>query len=303
MGRPLRLTNPDYIHVISLRTRGARLLLRPSKRVTNIIGGVIARYQQCFGIRLHAYKCLGNHYHLVLSDPLGNLWRFEQSVNREISRRLNWELHHEGSIWSRRYDDLIAVEGADAIDAIIYVTLNCVRHGLTFHPKDWPGLNCYEQLRDGKPRTFTFINYSAYSKAKLRIPKVRLEDFASEHQLILTPLPSLGVETIEEQWNIIAPFLQSRLAELRKEKKLSARAFRNTDYKKQNPFSKPREVSHSNRPVCFTKSLSAKIIFKEFYRSLLVGYREISKRFRAGDYSLIFPPHTLKPPLHCVPLN
>lgn len=289
------------MHLITLRTRQARLMLRSSERTNEIIGGVVARYQELYGIKLHTYIFLGNHYHLVLSDPESNLWRFEQSVNREISRRLNWELRHEGSIWGRRYDDQIAVEDEDALEALLYVTLNGVHHGLAYHPADWPGVNAHEQLRDGNPRIYSFVSYSAYTKAKLRNRKARIEDFTTKHQITLTPLPGLGVDTIEEQWKIIEPLLQKRLGELRKERKLTPGMFRQAQYSKQNPFSKPKSVSRAPRPICYTKSLSAKRIFKEFYHALRDTYHEVSRRFRAGEFSLLFPPHTLKPPLHSVP--
>ena len=301
MGRPLRLTNPAYVHLVTLRTREARLFLRPTKAICETIGGIVARYREKYGILLHAYIFLGNHYHMVLSDPCGNLWRFEQAVNREISRRNNWTLRREGSLWGRRYDDQIAVEDEDAVEALIYVMLNAVRHGLVYHPREWPGLSSFEQLRTGEARDFPFVNYAAYARARLRNRDAQIADFTNKNLLILTPLPGLKVNSIQEQWQLIEPRMQKRLEELRIEQKLTARKPSVANFANQNPFARPKKISRSPRPLCYTKSLSAKRVFSEFYKALREAYLIVSRQFRAGDYRKAFPPHTLKPPLHCVP--
>ena len=105
MGRPIRNTDPSIIRHVSSRTLNAQLLMRPNSEINEIIGGVIAKYQQKHKIILYAASILSNHYHLVAQAPEQNLWEFEQSINREIAKRINWYLGRKGYFWGRRYNE------------------------------------------------------------------------------------------------------------------------------------------------------------------------------------------------------
>ena len=110
MGRPLRDTDPEKVHLITCRTARAELLMVPRPEITNIIGGVIAKYSSLLEIDLYAVIVLSNHYHLLAKAPKGNLSFFAENINREIAKRVNWHLGREGFFWGRRYDDQIVVE-------------------------------------------------------------------------------------------------------------------------------------------------------------------------------------------------
>ena len=57
-------TNPEYIRLVIIRTENAKLFMVPGKKLNQIVGGVLAKYQQKYGITLYAYIFLSNHYHL-----------------------------------------------------------------------------------------------------------------------------------------------------------------------------------------------------------------------------------------------
>ena len=163
----------------------------PSGKLTDIVGGVIAKYSGVHEIELYGWIVLSNHYHLLCRAPKGNLWKFGQDINREISKRVNRLLKREGSLWGRRYSDQIVLEECDQIEALLYILSNAVKHGLVSDPKNWPGLSSLETMRTGKFRSYPFTNYTAFHRAKLSDPTVKLKDFTEYYELRLSLLPAL----------------------------------------------------------------------------------------------------------------
>lgn len=287
MPRPLRINDPDKLQLVTVRTQAAQLLLRPDRWVNEMIGGVLARYQEMYGIEIYAYTFLSNHYHILLRAPRCNLWQFEQALNREIARRINFYLKREGTLWGRRYDAQIVVEDADQIEALLYIVCNATGHGLVSHPQQWPGMHSYDQLRTGKELTYRFDIYSSKEETAL-------------HTLKLSPLPALGCNSLTEQWEVLQKEIFKRLRKLheaRENKPFLGKA----RILKQKPFARPKKIKRSPRPACYTKSLIALHWFRKFYKQVRTTYVEASYRYRCGDLSALFPPFTFPPPAHYVP--
>lgn len=302
MARPIRNTNPDWIHHISCKVFQDRLLLTPSTLIENTIGGILARYHEYFGVEIFAYSFLGNHYHLIVRAPRRNLWQFMQALNREIAKRVNHLRGRFGTFWLRRYDDQIIVTKADLIACLRYVVCNPVLHGLIDHPKNWPGLNCYWQLINGTERAFTFTNFTAYRKAANTPTRngrlLRIEEFQTTHVLRLTPPPDYAEDG--KKWSHsdlireIEDGIVSACATAHAERKqfLGRKAVL-----RQDPESRPVAVKRSQRPVCYTKTISGLRTFLTWFEPWLHAYRRASTLFRAGNLLTVFPPDSLPPPL------
>jgi REP element-mobilizing transposase RayT len=297
MARPLRDTDPNAIRLITSRTIEARLLMTPSKQMNQIIGGVLARYQEQFKIEIFAYCFLSNHFHLVCRAPERNVWHFMQSVKRELAKRCNRLRNREAPLWSRRYDDQVCLRPKDALNALLYATTNPVKHQLVEKPQHWPGIGCYQQLLNGKPREFEFISHTAKKieerLAVLEERKVNKEAYTTTHRLTLTPLPKLA-ELLEGK--SLKDRLLERTKELRAEQN-NAPVFGKERILKQSALSTPRNVSKSPRPSCYTSCIEALKAFKETCKLIREAYCIASERFRRGLLDTVFPPETLKPPL------
>ncbi len=302
MPRKPRNTDHSAIRLVTIRTDQAQLLLKPGEDLNEIVGGIIAKYQEVFSIVIYAYAVLGNHYHLVVKAPLQNLWRFEQAVNFELAKRVNRLRSRSGHFWGRRYDDLQIVTESDALEAVLYVILNPVHHGLVTHPSHWPGLISYWQLLDGKDRQFTYFNCTSYSKALKRGEVtgeiVKRRDFESMHPLKITMLPQLEQMTEELRKSFLIGAVEERCAQIQSRRKDNQQGFlgRKT-IMRQSPLAVPKQVKHSPRPLCYTKSPIARREFLKNYFPWLESYIEASRRFRAGDWHVSFPPFSLRPPL------
>lgn len=105
-----------------------------------------------FGIRLHAFCVLSNHFHLVLTDPDARLPEFEQYLDSLVARAVNASLGRWESFWApSSYSAVTLVSPQDIIDKAAYVLANPVAAGLVRHGRDWPGLwSSPEEIENGK---------------------------------------------------------------------------------------------------------------------------------------------------------
>jgi putative transposase len=304
--RQPRNTDPSYIRHISIRTEKALLQLLPSPRVNEIIGGVLARYQEHFSIVIYAYVVLSNHLHILASAPEKNLWKFEQAVNREIAKRIHKLRGTRGHFWERRYDEQMVAEEGDVVEAFLYVMCNPVSHGLVEHPALWPGLNCYAHVLDEKDRGYTFTNYTAYRKAcrraKRKGDKAKINDYQTQHMLRITTLPQYEHLSAEERKVVLSTLIKQRVARIKKERKKQGQSFLGrSNILRQRHTEAPRTVKRMPRPICYTKSWEAKKRFLAWFLPWLTAFREASRRFRSGEFQVQFPPFCLVPPLHYSP--
>ena len=307
MARPLRDTAPDKVHLITSRTAAAELLLVPGMELNGILGGVLARYAELFRVDVFGYCFLGNHYHLLVRAPEALLPRFVENLNREIAHRINRLLQRRLPLWGRRYDDQVTVEATDALEALLYIVTNPVKHGLVRHPRSWPGIDSFKQLLSEKPREFYFTHYSEYKKAKHRAlsrgEQVRISDYQTKHTLSLSQLPIFEGLSQAERTEKIEQLIEKRVTKLVRERLASGKGFVGRKVLLRQPKRGvfPKTVSNSPRPPCYTKNPIAGQEYVENMKQKREVYSVASFRYRSGDLNVEFPPDCFKPPLHHLP--
>jgi REP element-mobilizing transposase RayT len=86
--------------------------------------GMVERYR----IILHAYVLMGNHYHLLIESPEGNVSRALQWLNTSYSVWHNIKHDCAGALFQSRFKSVpIDNEGSWALECSLYVHLNPVR--------------------------------------------------------------------------------------------------------------------------------------------------------------------------------
>ena len=105
MSRELRfLDNPRGLVEISSRTQHGRFLLCPSEKVNDLILGVLGRAQAMYGVALHAFIFMSNHFHLLATMSSAEQMSlftgfFKGNLAKEIGRLRDWR----ETFWGRRY--------------------------------------------------------------------------------------------------------------------------------------------------------------------------------------------------------
>jgi len=127
MARPLRIdVEGGWYHVMSRGIERRVIFLDDSFRLhfLDLLGEMSGR----FGVEVHAYVLMGNHYHLILRTPDANASRAMQWLNVSFSAWSNAKRQRAGHVFQGRFrSTLIDGDGAWLLKASAYLHLNPVR--------------------------------------------------------------------------------------------------------------------------------------------------------------------------------
>jgi len=127
MARQLRCNVRGGWYHITTRGVGRREIFTDDgdrDHFVELLGELVNRY----GIILHAYVLMENHYHLLIETPEGNASRALQWLNVSYANWFNARHQHCGQFFQGRYKSIpVDGEGSWAITCSIYLHLNPVR--------------------------------------------------------------------------------------------------------------------------------------------------------------------------------
>ncbi len=126
MPRTPRLDLPDTRHHVM--NRGARrdaVFLDDASYAAFL--ALLAELPDRFGLRVHGYALMSNHYHLLIECPVGGLGRAIQYLQSRYSRWLNRERLWDGPIWRGRYRNRTVEDDVWWMHLLAYLHLNPVR--------------------------------------------------------------------------------------------------------------------------------------------------------------------------------
>lgn len=292
MARELRNKDPRTFRFVTIRTLESRLWMVPSRNMSKLIGGIVARYASLMRIELYAYCFLSNHYHLLIRAPEENVDEFSENINREIARRVNWKTGRKGTFWPVPYSDQPVLSSDDLVEAFVYITTNAVKHGLVDHPSKWPGLNSFHQSMTGDVRKFSFTRYSE------RDPALR----TTIHELRLSILPQFEDMAPADRAARIRELIDRRAAFLREYRTRRGRGFLGVEaVLSQVPGCLPKETTHGRAPCAYSKNPALLRKARIEQRERRSRYTEASRRYRSGEWNVEFPSYSFRPPLHRKP--
>lgn len=137
MARPLRIEYPGAIYHITTRgNRRAQVFLDEDDRRLFFV--VLDEAVRRYNFLCHAYCLMGNHYHLILETPEGNLSKVMRHLNGVYTQLFNYKHGKVGHLYQGRYKGILIERGEHLLEACRYVVLNPVRAGLCSTPDAWP---------------------------------------------------------------------------------------------------------------------------------------------------------------------
>jgi putative transposase len=87
-----------------------------------------------YGVRVHAFVLMGNHYHLIISTPDANLDQAMQYFHREVSRFLTEMTRSQDFRFQARYKWKLIETGLQFSNTFSYVARNPLAAGVAHNP-------------------------------------------------------------------------------------------------------------------------------------------------------------------------
>lgn len=137
MTRPLRIEFANGLYHVTSRGDGREdIYLDDDDRRLFLV--VLSEVCARFNWLLHAYCLMGNHYHLLVETPDGNLSKGMRQMNGVYTQRFNRKHGRVGHVFQGRYKAIIVHKESYLLELVRYIVLNPVRVQMVRSAKDWP---------------------------------------------------------------------------------------------------------------------------------------------------------------------
>jgi REP element-mobilizing transposase RayT len=136
MARPLRIEYAGALYHVTSRGDRQEAIFEDDqdrKAFLNVLGEVISRFRW----RCHAYCLMGNHYHLMIETPEGNLTKGMRQLNGVFTQWSNRRHKRSGHVFQGRYKAILVDRDSYFLELARYIVLNPVRAAMVKHPKQW----------------------------------------------------------------------------------------------------------------------------------------------------------------------
>jgi putative transposase len=137
MARLPRLTVPGYPHHIIQRGNDRQAIFAGADDYEFLLT-LIYENAQKFGVAVHAYVLMTNHFHLLATPAeQDGLPMMMQAVGRRYVRYFNDRQSRSGTLWEGRYRSTLIDSDRYLLACMAYIDLNPVRAGLVREARDY----------------------------------------------------------------------------------------------------------------------------------------------------------------------
>ena len=126
MARPIRVEDEGAVYHVTARGNERRKVFRDDQDRQCFVD-TLAECAERFGLVVHAYCLMPNHYHLIVETPRANLCAALGWLQTAYSIRFNRRHRRAGHLFQGRFKALVVEADAYACELVRYVHLNPVR--------------------------------------------------------------------------------------------------------------------------------------------------------------------------------
>jgi putative transposase len=157
MGRPLRVEYTGALyHITSRGNERKKIFLDDGDRKKFL--GILGDYHNRYGILIHSYVLMDNHYHLILETPKGNLLKVMHGLNGGYTGYFNRKYGRSGHLFQGRYKGIIIDKDSYLIPLSRYVHLNPVRARVAERPEQYRWSSYLGYI--GRGKQYEWVEYS-----------------------------------------------------------------------------------------------------------------------------------------------
>jgi REP element-mobilizing transposase RayT len=301
MARPLLYVPPGgAVFELTSRTLHGRFLLRPGRKLNDILVGVLGRAQRRYDVHIYAGAFLSNHFHLLARfDTPHQLSSFMQyfkaNLAKEAGRLYGWR----EKFWGRRYRAIqVSNEEAALVGRLRYILSQACKEGLVHSPLDWPGINCARALAEGRNLSGTWYDRTKQFYARRRGEAVRDRDFATREHVVFHQLPCWADLSPTQYRSAIVDLIEA----IEDETKLAyegavTQPLGADQILRQDPQRRPARNTRTPAPRFHAATRQARLSLANAYALVYAAYRQASLRLTRGLGPVEFPPGCFPPRL------
>jgi REP element-mobilizing transposase RayT len=292
MARPLRFIPANSVVEVTCRTIQARLLLRPSAELNDLLLGVLGRALALHPkVQAHAFVFASNHVHLLLSvSDAQVLARFMNHFNSNVAREAGRLHAWRDKLWARRYRAIVVADERCQVGRLRYILAHGTKERLVARPRDWPGISCVRALTEGQGLIGKWLNRACQPRDGRPATPIR-------YGVLLHPLPCWRAQS--ESWR--RRRCQELVREIEREHgggtASNPRVLGARSVMAQKPHSRPRSVKQTPAPLVHATTAAARATFAAAQRSFMEAFRTASEQLRRGLARVEFPCFAFPPRL------
>ena len=305
MGYHPRIETSDIACFLTTRSTGSRLWFVNNPQLEDDILGYVAKYSKIYNVKVYALAIEGNHVQAPMLFEDCNRASFMRDLNASIARCVKKRTNHGvGQFWGRRYSNEFLPDSEDIKDRFFYTVLQPVQDGLVEKISEYPGYNCFHDAIWGVKRRYKVVRWGEYNAAKRHNPNVRVADFTEDVELEYARLPQYEDMSQREYAKMMMAELEKRRVKIVAERRKNGLGFAGrAALIRTVPGAAPRETKtstrDSERPRILSNCPKRIAEWMEWYFKIYFTYKECSRRYRAGELDVKFPPGTYPPHLPC----
>jgi putative transposase len=281
-------------------------LLTPGDTVNQIFEYCLALAAKKYSVLLHSVSVDSNHFHIDLTDTLGNLSDFVQELDRSVARcllayyRTRFPDRRFDALWSpsRSFNATLLVTPNAIVEKIVYTLTNPVKDGLVRDYRKWPGFNTRPSDWRGRIR-------------RVKRPEYYFKNTPEEIEYQITAPCQLVRGDIEALIAEVESAIRERQSQAAIEHASRGRGFKGVKaIMRTDVFdspSTPRAVGKLNPQIAAGGDGEALERATEALQAFRIAYREAWVLFKRGAKAVVFPGGTLlmhrRYKLPCDPLD
>jgi len=226
---------------------------------------------------------MSNHWHGVVTDPLGRLPEFLERFHRLFARAQNASLGRWENLWSSDKPSVVAlVSDEDVLEKMAYTIANPTAAGLVHAPREWPGvisLRTDELTTVDRPDIFFDSKGVMPEQLTLRISRPPI-------------YPHLDDTTLARY---VAGAIERHVHEARKALQSAARKFIGARAVLRQAFHAAPNTTEPRRapsPRIAAKHTPERVQAIRHLLDFIHRYRAAWHTWRAGNRGTVFPPGT-----------
>lgn len=156
MPRALLIRSETHPYHVASRSNNKEFFPIPIGDVWTIMTEQLLYMHKNYGLAVHAFVLMGNHFHLLCHTPKGNLDQIMQIFLSMTSKKINLKAKSINHVWGSRYKWSLIESQTHYYQVYRYIFQNPVRAGICNKVEEYP----YTTLKEGFIPLHTFIPMS-----------------------------------------------------------------------------------------------------------------------------------------------